>query len=49
MVFTVYNHMLLSTEFESVESYYWHLCEYVQVRDVGAERQVEIVGPDAGP
>jgi len=45
--FTVYNHMLLPTEFESVESDYWHLCEHVQVWDVGAERQVEITGPDA--
>jgi len=45
--FTVYNHMLLPTEFESVETDYWHLCEHVQVWDVGAERQVEIIGPDA--
>ncbi len=45
--FTVYNHMLLPTEFESVEADYWHLCEHVQVWDVGAERQVEIIGPDA--
>jgi len=39
--------MLLPTEFESLEADYWHLCEHVQVWDVGAERQVEIVGPDA--
>jgi len=39
--------MLLPTEFESVETDYWHLCEHVQVWDVGAERQVEITGPDA--
>jgi len=45
--FTVYNHMLLPTEFASVEEDYWHLCEHVQVWDVGAERQVEIKGPDA--
>lgn len=45
--FTVYNHMLLATEFESIESDYWHLCEHVQVWDVGVERQVEIKGPDA--
>lgn len=44
--FTVYNHMLLPTEFESLESDYWHLCEHVQVWDVGVERQVEIKGPD---
>lgn len=45
--FTVYNHMLLATEFESVEADYRHLCKHVQVWDVGAERQVEIKGPDA--
>ena len=45
--YTVYNHMLLPTEFESFESDYWHLCEHVQVWDVAAERQVEITGPDS--
>jgi len=45
--FTVYNHMLLPTEFDTVELDYWHLCEHVQVWDVGVERQVEIKGPDA--
>ena len=39
--------MLLPTEFVSLEDDYWHLCEYVQVWDVSAERQVEINGPDA--
>ena len=45
--FTVYNHMLLPTEFATVEQDYWHLCEHVQVWDVGAERQVSIRGNDA--
>jgi len=45
--FTVYNHMLLATEFDSIESDYWHLCTDVQVWDVSAERQVSISGPDA--
>ena len=27
--YTVYNHMLLPTLFDSPESDYWHLCEYV--------------------
>ena len=45
--FTIYNRMLLPTEFESVEQDYWHLCEAVQVWDVGVERQVSIKGPDA--
>jgi len=39
--------MLLATEFESLESDYWHLCSAVQVWDVGVERQVSIKGPDA--
>lgn len=45
--YTVYNHMLLPTLFESPEADYWHLCEHVQVWDVSAERQVELRGPDA--
>lgn len=45
--FTVYNHMLLATEFESLEADYWHLCSAVQVWDVSVERQVSIKGPDA--
>lgn len=45
--YTVYNHMLLSTVYESMEADYWHLCEHVQVWDVSCERQVEIKGPDS--
>jgi dimethylsulfoniopropionate demethylase len=45
--YTVYNHMLLPTVFESVEDDYWHLCEHVQVWDVSCERQIEIKGPDS--
>lgn len=45
--FTVYNHMLLPTVFESVESDYWHLRTHVQVWDVSAERQIALHGPDA--
>ena len=45
--YTVYNHMLLPTVFDSIEADYWHLCEYVQVWDVSCERQVEITGPDS--
>ncbi|MDH5354557.1 MAG: dimethylsulfoniopropionate demethylase [Gammaproteobacteria bacterium] len=45
--YTIYNHMLLPTEFVNFEDDYWHLCEHVQVWDVSAERQVEIKGPDA--
>ncbi len=45
--YTVYNHMLLATVFESVEADYRHLKTHVQVWDVACERQVEIRGPDA--
>ncbi|MFA9420407.1 MAG: dimethylsulfoniopropionate demethylase [Gammaproteobacteria bacterium] len=45
--YTVYNHMLLPTVFDTIETDYWHLCEHVQVWDVSCERQVEITGPDS--
>ncbi|WP_299075190.1 dimethylsulfoniopropionate demethylase [uncultured Ruegeria sp.] len=45
--YTVYNHMLLPTVFESVQADYRHLKEHVQVWDVSCERQVELRGPDA--
>ena len=45
--YTVYNHMLLATFFESVEADAAHLKQHVQVWDVSCERQVQIKGPDA--
>ena len=45
--YTVYNHMLLPTYFESNEFDYWHLCTDVQVWDVSCERQIDISGPDS--
>ncbi len=45
--FTIYNHMPLSSVYESPEADYQHLCEHVQLWDVSVERQVEVVGPDA--
>lgn len=45
--YTVYNHMLLPTVFDTVENDYHHLKRHVQVWDVSCERQVEIRGPDA--
>lgn len=45
--YTVYNHMLLPTMFESVEADYHHLKNNVQIWDVSCERQIEIKGPDA--
>ena len=45
--YTVYNHMLLPTVFESVEADCAHLKEFVQIWDVSVERQIEISGPDS--
>lgn len=45
--YTIYNHMMLATVFRSVAEDCAHLKEAVQIWDVSAERQVEIVGPDA--
>jgi len=45
--FTIYNHMTLPVAFSSNPDAYQHLCEHVQLWDVAAERQVEVVGPDA--
>ncbi len=45
--YTVYNHTLLATCFESVEADCAHLKQHVQVWDVSCERQVSIRGPDA--
>ena len=45
--FTVYNHMLMPTAYDSPEVDYWNLVNNVTLWDVGAERQVEISGNDA--
>ena len=45
--YSVYNHMLLPSMFRSVEDDYRHLKQHVQLWDVSAQRQVELVGPDA--
>ena len=45
--YTVYNHMLLPTFFDSNEEDYWSLCQDVQVWDVSCERQIEVFGPDS--
>ena len=45
--YTVYNHMLLPSYFESYRDEYHHLKKYVQVWDVSVERQVSVKGPDA--
>ena len=46
--YTIYNHMLLATVFDSLKADYRHLKTHVQVWDVACERQVEIRGTDAG-
>jgi len=45
--YTTYNHMLLPASFEGTEKDYFHLKEHVQVWDVAAERQVQIIGKDS--
>ena len=45
--YTVYNHMLLPAAFGSIEDSCEHLKSNVQIWDVAAERQVEIIGKDA--
>ncbi len=45
--YTVYNHMLLPTFFDSSEADYWSLCQDVQVWDVSCERQIEVSGLDS--
>ena len=45
--YTVYNHMLLPAAFGSLEQSCDHLKKNVQIWDVAAERQVEILGKDA--
>ena len=45
--FSVYNHMYIPAHFGQPDLEYQRLTEGVVMWDVGAQRQVEIVGPDA--
>ena len=45
--FTIYNHMFMPTSYGDTTAEYWAIVEGVSIWDVAAERQVEIVGPDA--
>lgn len=45
--FSIYNHMVLPVSFGNLDAEYEALMERVSLWDVGAERQVEVVGPDA--
>ncbi len=45
--FTIYNHMFMPTSYGDPSAEYWSLVQGVTLWDVAAERQVEIIGPDA--
>jgi dimethylsulfoniopropionate demethylase len=45
--YTVYNHMLLASQFDNFIQDYHHLKKHVQIWDVSVQRQVRIKGPDA--
>ena len=46
--YSVVNHTVLPKGFrKTVEEDYWHLKKYVQIWDVGCQRQVAISGHDA--
>ena len=45
--YTVYNHMLLATEFESVIEDYHHLKQHVQLWDVACEKVLRVYGDEA--
>ena len=45
--YRVYNHILVPSTFGEAEYQYHHLKFAVQLWDVGCERQIELVGPDA--
>jgi glycine cleavage system aminomethyltransferase T len=46
--FTTYNHMLMPTGYGKTEEEYWRLINGASLWDVACERQVQLVGPDAG-
>jgi glycine cleavage system aminomethyltransferase T len=46
--FTTYNHMLMPTSFGDPQAEYWRLINGASMWDVAVERQVQLVGPDAG-
>jgi glycine cleavage system aminomethyltransferase T len=45
--YDIYNHMYLPGYYDAPVTEYWHLVNAVTIWDVGVERQVEIIGPDA--
>jgi aminomethyltransferase len=45
--YTTYNNMYLPLVYKDLVSDYWHIKKGVTLWDVGCQRQVEIIGPDA--
>jgi glycine cleavage system aminomethyltransferase T len=45
--YSVYNHMWLPLWFDSPEADFWSIVNHCSLWDVGAQRQIEITGPDA--
>ena len=45
--FTIYNHMFMPTSYGDTDAEYWAIVKGVSLWDVSAERQIEIIGPDA--
>lgn len=45
---SIYNSMILPTSYGDPEAEYWRIIHGVSQWDVGAERQVQLKGPDAG-
>lgn len=46
--FSIYNHMYMPTSYGDLDAEYWRLINGATMWDVGAQRQVELVGADAG-
>ncbi|MCP4319654.1 MAG: glycine cleavage system protein T [Hyphomicrobiales bacterium] len=46
--FTTYNHMLMPTGYGKPEEEYWRIINGVSMWDVAVERQIQLLGPDAG-
>jgi len=44
---SVYNRMLMPTSYGDPDAEYWRIVEGVSMWDVGVERQVQLLGPDA--
>ncbi len=46
--FSTYNHMLMPTGYGNPEEEYWRIINGASMWDVSVERQVQLLGPDAG-